>query len=136
MLLDLLELFYRKQKTGESISEAQALEVLGRDEIGRLPSYISMFEKQNLIKRTEDNEYVLVRDLDQVNFWDFYLKLPYALPHTHQIENLQINDLWMQRLQPKLREADHYLAENLGIPLSELFKQMEMQSETQTPPKP
>ncbi|MFV5489738.1 YihY family inner membrane protein [Acinetobacter sp. ASP199] len=135
MLLDLLALFYRKQKTGESISESQALEVLGRDEIGRLPNYIAMFEKQNLIKRTDDNEYVLVRDLDQVNFWDFYLKLPYALPHTHQIENVQIDDLWMQRLQPKLREADQYLAENLSIPLSELFKQKEAQNASQVHPK-
>lgn len=33
MLLDLLELFYKKQKTGESISEAQALEVLGQDRV-------------------------------------------------------------------------------------------------------
>ncbi|KGT46801.1 MULTISPECIES: YihY family inner membrane protein [Acinetobacter] len=122
MLLDLLELFYRKQKTGESVSESQALEVLGRDEIGRLPSYILMFEKQNLIKRTDDNEYVLVRDLDQVNFWDFYLKLPYALPHAKDTENVHCDDLWMQRLAPKIIDADQYLAENLSIPLSDLFK--------------
>src|SRR5690606_22414837 len=42
MLLDLLELFHKKQKTGESISEAEALDALGRDEIGRWPNYVSM----------------------------------------------------------------------------------------------
>ena len=44
MLLDLLELFYQKQKKGESVTEQEALEVLGRDEIGRLPNYIWMLE--------------------------------------------------------------------------------------------
>lgn len=53
MLLDLLELFYKKQMRGESVTEAEALDVLGRNEIGRWPSYVLMLEQQNLIKRTE-----------------------------------------------------------------------------------
>ncbi len=42
MLLDLLELFYQKQKVGLSVSESEALEVLCRDEIGRWPSYVKL----------------------------------------------------------------------------------------------
>jgi len=122
MLLDLLELFYKKQKTGESISEAQALEVLGRDEIGRWPSYVAMFEKQNLIKRTDENEYVLVRDLDQVSFWNFYLQLPYPLPRKNHLTNAQTDDIWMQNFSPRLQETDQYLEEKLNFPLSELFR--------------
>ena len=122
MLLDLLELFYKKQKTGESISEAQALEVLGRDEIGRWPSYVEMFEKQNLIKRTDENEYVLVRDLDQVSFWNFYSQLPYPLPRKNHLINTQPDDIWMQNFSPNLQEADQYLEEKLSFPLSELFR--------------
>jgi Predicted membrane protein len=122
MLLDLLELFYKKQKTGESVSEAQALEVLGRDEIGRWPSYVSMFEKQNLIKRTDDNEYVLVRDLDQVSFWNFYLQLPYPLPRKQHLTDVHTDDLWMQKFSPKLNETDQFLEEKLSFPLSELFR--------------
>ena len=122
MLLDLLELFYNKHKTGESISEAPALEVLGRDEIGRWPSYVEMFEKQNLIKRTDENEYVLVRDLDQVSFWNFYSQLPYPLPRKNHLINTQPDDIWMQNFSPKLQEADQYLEEKLSFPLSELFR--------------
>ncbi len=36
MLLDLLELFYKKQQQGLSVSDDEALDVLGRDEIGPL----------------------------------------------------------------------------------------------------
>ncbi|MDY6524629.1 YihY family inner membrane protein [Acinetobacter faecalis] len=122
MLLDLLELFYKKQKVGKSVSEHEALEVLGRDEIGRLPSYILMLEKQNLIKRTDDDKFVLVRNLSQVDFWNFYSNLPYSLPHKHDIGDVLENDEWMEKIGPALIEADDYLSAKLSIPLSKIFE--------------
>ena len=122
MLLDLLELFYQKQKFGKSVSEHEALEVLGRDEIGRLPSYILMLEKQNLIKRTDDDKFVLVRNLSQVDFWSFYSNLPYALPHKNDIGDVFKSDEWMEKIGPALIEADDYLSAKLSIPLSKIFE--------------
>lgn len=122
MLLDLLELFYKKQKVGKSVSEHEALEVLGRDEIGRLPSYILMLEKQDLIKRTDDDKFVLVRNLSQVDFWSFYSNLPYSLPHKHDIGDVLENDEWMEKIGPALIEADDYLSAKLSIPLSKIFE--------------
>jgi len=87
-----------------------------------LPSYVAMFEKQNLIKRTDENEYVLVRDLDQVSFWNFYLQLPYPLPRKNHLTNAQTDDIWMQNFSPRLQETDQYLEEKLNFPLSELFR--------------
>jgi membrane protein len=121
MLLDLLELFYQKQKQGKSVNESEALAVLGREEIGRWPSYVAMFEKQNLIKRTDDNEYVLVRNLDHVDFWTFYSELPYPLPHRKAVGNVHADDEWMQKIGPALIESDDYLAAKLAIPLSKIF---------------
>ena len=63
MLLDVLELFYKKQKLGESVTDLEALDIMGRGEIGRWPGYVEMLEKQNLIKRTDKDEDVLVRNL-------------------------------------------------------------------------
>jgi membrane protein len=122
MLLDLMELFYNKQKVGETVTEIEALEVLGRDEIGRLPSYIIMLEKQNLIRRTDDDKFVLVRNLDQVDFWSFYSNLPYSLPHRKDLELQCDNDDWMQKIGPALCESDDYLAAKLSIPLSTIFE--------------
>ncbi len=68
MLLDILELFYKKQKLGESVSDKEALEILGRGEVGRWPAYVLLLEEQNLVKRTDKDEYVLVRNLSQVDF--------------------------------------------------------------------
>ena len=122
MLMDLLELFYHKQKVGGSVSEAEALEVLGRDEIGRWPNYVQMLEKQNLIKRTDDNNYVLIRNLAQVDFWSFYSQLPYPLPHRKDIGNVHADDVWMEKIGPALIESDDYLAAKLAIPLSTILE--------------
>ncbi len=123
MLMDVLELFYIKQKIGESVSESEALDVLGREEIGRWPSYVQLLEKQNLIMRTDDNNYVLVRNLNQVDFWSFYSQLPFPLPHCAELGNVQENDKWIERIGPALAESDHYLAAKLAIPLSTIFEQ-------------
>ena len=122
MLLDILELFYRKQKTGKTVTDTEALNVLGRAEIGRWPAYILLLEKQNLVKRTDNDEYVLVRNLSQVDFWSFYQALPFTLPRREDMKNLHDDDFWIQRLGPLLIESDEYLAAKLSIPLSTILE--------------
>lgn len=121
MLLDILELFYKKQQTGQTVTDAEALEILGRGEIGRWPAYILLLEKQNLVKRTDNDEYVLVRNLDTIDFWSFYQALPYTLPNRNDVKNIHDDDTWMQKLGPSLIESDEYLAAKLSIPLSAIF---------------
>ena len=121
ILLDLMELFYKKQQHGLSVSDDEALDVLGRDEIGRWPSYVLMLEQQNLVKRTDDNQYVLVRNLSQVDFWSFYSQLPYPLPKRRDLSKVHHDDLWIKKIGPALVESDDYLAAKLAIPLSTIF---------------
>lgn len=82
-----------------------------------------MLEQQNLVKRTDDNEFVLVRNLSQVDFWSFYSKLPYPLPQRHDVGNIHPDDEWMQKLGPTLIETDDYLSAKLAIPLSKILEQ-------------
>ncbi|WP_151725726.1 YhjD/YihY/BrkB family envelope integrity protein [Acinetobacter radioresistens] len=122
MLLDVLDLFYRKQKLGETVTEKEAMNILGRGEIGRWPAYVAMLEEQNLVKRTENNDYVLVRNLSQVDFWSFYKALPYPLPRRNDVGNIHPDDEWMQKLGPVLIESDDYLSVKLSVPLSTIFE--------------
>ena len=122
MLMDLLELFYNKQKLGESVTDTEALEVLGREEIGRWPRYADMLQQQNLIKSTSDDTFVLVRNLSQVDFWSFYKALPYPLPRRDDVGNIHPDDLWMQKLGPALIDTDDFLSAKLSIPLSTIFE--------------
>ena len=123
MLLDLLELFYKKQQKGETVSDEEALGILGREEIGRWPSYVLMLEKQNLVKRTDNDEFVLARNLAQVDFWSFYTQLPYPLPRRQDMGNVHPDDEWMQKLGPALIDADDYLSAKLAIPLSKILEE-------------
>ena len=123
ILLDLLELFYKKQLKGHAVSDEEALSVLCREEIGRWPSYVEMLEQQKLIRRTDNDDYVLVRNLDQVDFWSFYRQLPYPLPQRQALGNLHPDDEWMEKLGPTLIETDDYLSAKLAIPLSTIFEQ-------------
>ena len=123
ILLDLLELYYKKQLKGHAVSDEEALSVLGREEIGRWPSYVEMLEQQKLIRRTDNDDYVLVRNLDQVDFWSFYRQLPYPLPQRQALGNLHPDDEWMEKLGPTLIETDDYLSAKLAIPLSTIFEQ-------------
>ena len=124
MLLDILQLFHIKQQSGESMSDKEALDVLGREEIGHWPSYVLLLEQQNLVKRTDNNEYVLVRNLSQVDFWSFYKQLPYPLPRRADVKNIHPDDHeWMQRIGPMFEEADDYLSAKLALPLACIFEQ-------------
>ena len=123
MLLDMLELFYQKQKDGKSVTDEEALNILGRGEVGRWPAYVRLLEKQNIIKRTESDQYVLVRNLDHLDFWSFYKALPYTLPNKEDVGHIHEDDVWMQRIGPALVESDDYLAAKLSIPLSTILDQ-------------
>ncbi|ENL0971937.1 YihY family inner membrane protein [Acinetobacter baumannii] len=123
MLLDILELFYKKQKLGESVSDKEALEILGRGEVGRWPAYVLLLEEQNLVKRTDKDEYVLVRNLSQVDFWSFFTALPYPLPLRQDVSNVHDDDEWMEKIGPALVESNDYLAAKLSIPLSTIFEE-------------
>lgn len=122
MLLDVLELFYQKQKTGKAVTDTEVLKILGRGEIGRWPAYVVMLEKLNLVTRTDNNEYVLARNLDTIDFWTFYTALPYPLPRRKDVGNIHPDDVWMQRIGPALIESDEYLAAKLSIPLSTILE--------------
>ena len=122
MMLDILELFYKKQKTGQAVTDEEVLDILGRGEIERWPVYVQQLEKQNLIKCTDNNEYVLVRNLDHVDFWSFYTSLPYPLPRRLDVEHVHEDDeVWMKKIGPALIESDEYLSAKLAIPLSTIL---------------
>lgn len=122
MMLDILELFYKKQIVGETVSEKDGLTVLGRGEVGRWPAYIQILEQQQFIKSTNNDEYVLIRNLSHIDFWSFYKELPFTLPTNEEIGHIHPDDEWMKRLAPKLIQSNHYLAEELAIPMSSLFE--------------
>ncbi len=124
-LLYILHLFYVRQKTGTVVTESDMMSLLGKNEVEVWPEFIDLLQKQMLIKKTDQGDYVLCRNLDQVDFWSFYQTLPYPLPRLEELENcnahMQSGDEWSMRIVPYLTEANTFLAGHLSIPLSQLL---------------
>ncbi len=82
-----------------------------------------------MVKKSDKGDYVLCRNLDQIDFWTFYQGLPFPLPRREDLHNCNITtrsgDEWSKQLLPYLKEADVYLAEHLTLPLSQLLENQE-----------
>lgn len=121
-LLDILELFYNKQKLGQEVSDAEGISILGRGEIERWSEYITLLEDKDIVKRTQDEHYVLCRNLSQIDFWSLYKSMPFPLPRREDLGNIHPDDTWIKVIGPALLQSDDYLAAKLSIPLSRIFE--------------
>ncbi len=128
-LMYILHLLYMRQKVGLTVSEADMMSLLGKKEIEDWPDFIALLKEQSMVKKTDKGDYVLCRNLDQIDFWTFYQGLPFPLPRREDLHNCNITtrsgDEWSKQLLPYLKEADVYLAEHLTIPLSQLLENQE-----------
>lgn len=125
-ILYILHLFYDRQKTGCVVTEAEMMSLLGKKEVEDWSEFTDILQQQSIINKTDQGDYVLSRNLDQVDFWTFYQSLPYPLPRIEDLKNcnansLPENDEWSMRIVPYLSESEAYLAKHLSIPLSQLL---------------
>lgn len=120
-ILDILQLFYERQKTGDAVIDAEAMQILGRGEVEKWTEYAEVLHVNELIKKTEQGDYVLCRNLSQIDFWTFYKSLPYPLPRREDMGAVHADDVWIQVIGPALVQSDDYLAAKLSIPLSKIF---------------
>ena len=121
-LLDILELFYKKQKLGLEVTDAEGISILGRGEIERWSEYVTLLEDKDIVKRTQDEHYVLCRNLSQIDFWSLYKSMPFPLPRREDLGNIHPDDTWIKVIGPALLQSDDYLAAKLSIPLSHIFE--------------
>ncbi len=138
-LLYILHLFYVRQKTGVTVSEADMMSLLGKKEVEDWPDYIAILQQQLLIRKTDKGDYVLSRNLDQIDFWTFYQGLPYPLPRLEDLQNCNVTTLsgdeWSMLIVPYLSESDAFLAKHLSIPLSQLLDVQSQNISTEVKPK-
>lgn len=126
-ILYILHLFYERQKTGSVVTEAEMMSLLGKKEVEEWSEFTEILQEQCLINKTDQGDYVLSRNLDQVDFWTFYQTLPYPLPRIEDLRNCNasshlMNDEWSLHIVPYLSESEAYLEKHLSIPLSQLLE--------------
>jgi len=126
-LLDMLNLVYTHHLKGEAVSEQALRSVLGRKELPKWYTYINYLQNSNLIAMTEDDDYVLKRDLSKMTLWDFYRTLPYPLPIKDEFDEMTMKDEkpWLSLLVDRFENTESYAKRQLNLPLSTIFADSE-----------
>lgn len=126
-LLDMLNLVYTHHLKGEAVSEQALRNVLGRKELPKWYTYINYLQDSNLITMTEDDDYVLKRDLSKMTLWDFYRTLPYPLPIKDEFDEMttEYQKPWLSLLVARFEDTESYAKQQLNLPLSTIFADSE-----------
>lgn len=117
-LLDVLQLFWQRQQSGATVSDIDAMAVLGQQEVEIWFDLAQLLQRERLIHRTDTGGYVLSRNLESVDFIDFYRTLPWPLPSREELTQAYADDCWVQELQPALLNVHGVMERELRIPLS------------------
>ncbi|WP_201588131.1 YihY family inner membrane protein [Psychrobacter jeotgali] len=126
-LLDMLNLIHSHYLKGEAVNEQQLRDVLGRKELPKWYTYINYLKDSNLIATTDNDEYVLKRDLGQMTLWDFYRTLPYPLPIKDELEDIKAKNQkpWLGLLVNRFVNTEIYAKHQLDLPLAAIFAHSE-----------
>jgi membrane protein len=114
-------LFYQRQLNGGTVSELEAMDVLGKRDVETWTQFVDILLTQNFIQKTESGQYVLVRNLHHVDFWQFYLSLPWPLPQAQDLAHLYADDVWAKVLVPRLQATHEYNQQQLSVPLAQIL---------------
>lgn len=131
-LLDMLNLVYANHLKGDAVSEQDLRNVLGRKELPKWYTYINYLKDSKLIAMTEDDEYVLKKDLGKMTLWDFYRTLPYPLPIKDELDEMKNEEQqqWLSLLIRRFVNTEACAREQLNLPLSAIFSHSQPRKKT------
>ncbi len=131
-LLDMLNLVYKSHLKGDSVSEQELRNVLGRKELPKWYTYINYLQDSKLIAMTENNNYVLKKDLSRMTLWDFYRTLPYPLPIKDELDEMRQEDQqpWLGLLVGRFENTEACAKKQLNLSLATIFAQSEPRKKT------
>lgn len=121
-LLDILQLFSRKQQRGGSVTDIEAMSILGKQEVENWFRFADILHRERIIQRTDDGGYVLSRNLDQIRFSDFYRALPWPLPSAADLDHLHDDNHWVKVLRPALSRVNAAIDHELHMSLAAILK--------------
>jgi len=116
-----LQLLWRRHQQGASVSDIDAMAVLGQEEVEIWFDFARILQEQRIIHRTDTGTYVLSRNLETIDFYDFYSRLPWPLPAPQDLLRLHDDDHWVQVLKPALVSVNKFVEKELRIPLSTII---------------
>ncbi|EAR61243.1 YihY family inner membrane protein [Neptuniibacter caesariensis] len=130
-LYTVLAVIYRLwqgQKAGESLSDRLLLKEVETLDQGRWDSYHVLLMEGGIIKRTDQGEYLLCRDLGELSLLQLNDLLPWPTPKPSKIRTLTS---WENSFNNMLSQLADFEEKVIGIKLEELFQNEQLDSKQQ-----
>lgn len=125
VILDILAIFDRKQKIGETVKEKEILTIFSGKELANAPIFLEVLQEKQFVQKTSKDEFVLCRNLSQMTLYEFINLLPYRFPKWQEVQKIQYDhghDAWYQHVRPLLTDSHLFLHEKLNISMQQVFE--------------
>ncbi|WP_432695451.1 virulence factor BrkB family protein [Marinobacterium sp. YM272] len=124
-LLEVLELLWRAQQKGESLEDRQLLKEIAALDQGRWDEYMQLLMDAGLVRRTEQGQYLLSRDLSGFTLAEFQALLPWPLPAGLD----KPGEGWKAIVSDRLESLRDNRQVQLDLPLATLFSDRSVKQE-------
>lgn len=115
-----LQCLWQAQVEGKSVSLETLIDASEQPFVVNVGEMLSNLTELNLIKATQDDNYVLSRDLSHLTLYELLQLLPYPLPKRNDIDNTK--DAGLKKWYQPIQRAHQGLQENLDGNLDRLFR--------------
>ncbi len=124
--LAVVEQFWQLQKQGLTCGEEELLENVHGLTQDAFDQYANALLDANVIRRTDEDDFVLTRDLSQLSLHELVRMLPWPLPAGSELDDaLQLHFGWYAEVRGLLSEIDRKAQERLSGTVTALFQRSE-----------
>ena len=125
LLLAILELFWRRHRSGELVKEQEMMRstvLFDRYSVPveRWETLRELLLDNHLLRVTENNHFVLGRSLSHFTLWDL-VQLLELTPGDQRRETRNLESAWLDRCEALLQQAHEFNRDHLDVPLAQLF---------------
>ncbi len=118
-VVGILHRLWEGQQTGQALSDEQLLQKVAGLEQSRWDEYSHMLLQEDIIRRTDQGEFLLSRGLGAFTLNELCRCLPWPIPDPLEVAGDQLN--WQKNLDQHLSEVKSLQNQKLSITLEQLF---------------
>ncbi|SIS54065.1 virulence factor BrkB family protein [Neptunomonas antarctica] len=124
-IVGILHRLWEGQQTGQALSDEQLLQQVDGLEQSSWDQYVQLLLQEDIIRRTDQGEYLLSRRLGAFTLYDLCQRLPWPIPEPLQTSGT--DKMWQINLDKHLSEVKKMQNSELNVSLELLFAEFEQQ---------
>lgn len=121
-----LHRLWNAQRDGRSLSDQQLLQEVDTLDQGRWDSYLQLLLDGGIVKRSDQGEYLLCRDLGELTLHQLNALLPWPTPAPVDVTSMVE---WQRNLNYRLASVDNHEKMEFSLSLEQLFSNDDVETE-------